>query len=101
MFLPNSIEPLSISFANAEKLTQSTDVKIIIAERNKLITFETSSNTFFNVFVCSSMVFIASPVTTAKNTIARTFPFVVKALTKLFGIIDTIIFNGLDPVVPC
>ncbi len=47
------------------------------------------------------MVFIASPVTTAKNTIARTFPFVVKALTKLFGIIDTIIFNGLDPVVPC
>ena len=36
-----------------------------------------------------------------KEEIVGNFPFVVKALTKLFGIIDTIIFNGLDPVVPC
>ena len=44
-------------------------------------------------------LFVAYPI--YLMTIASTLPFVVKALIKLLGIIDTIIFNGLEPAVPC
>ena len=87
-------------FSSKQKIANGANL-LITNVKNKLIILDTSSNTFFNVLVCSSKAFIDKPVTTAKKTIASTLPFVVKALIKLLGIIDTIIFNGLEPAVPC